>query len=115
MINNVVIQGRLTKDVELKRAGETVLTNFTVACNRIKKDETDFINCTAFGKVAEVMEKYTKKGSLVVVQGRIQVEVVEKDGKKQTYVKVVANQVDFSGNAKQENNVEINDEEDLPF
>ena len=115
MINNVVIQGRLTKDVELKRAGETILTNFTVACNRINKDETDFINCTAFGKVAEVMEKYTKKGYLVVVQGRIQVDQVEKDGKNQTYVKVIANQVDFSGNAKQENNVKIEDEDDLPF
>ena len=83
MINNVVLTGRLTKDIELRRttSGKTC-TSFTLAVNR-NKQETDFINCVAWNDVAESLEKYTKKGSLIGIEGRIQTRSYDdKNGKK---------------------------------
>lgn len=83
MINSVVLTGRLTKDIELRRttSGKTC-TSFTLAVNR-NREETDFINCVAWNQEAESLEKYTKKGSLIGIEGRIQTRSYnDKNGKK---------------------------------
>lgn len=83
MINNVVLTGRLTKDIELRRttSGKTC-TSFILAVNR-NREETDFINCVAWNQEAESLEKYTKKGSLIGIEGRIQTRSYnDKNGKK---------------------------------
>lgn len=68
--------GRLVKDVELKSVGsENKVANFTLAIQRGNdKDKADFINCTAWNKTAENMEKYTKKGSMVLIEGEVHID-----------------------------------------
>jgi len=78
MINRVVLVGRLTRDPELRyTSGNTAVTSFTVAVNRQFTNaqgnrDADFINCAIWRKAAEIFVKYTHKGSLVSVDGRIQ-------------------------------------------
>ena len=60
-MNLVILKSRMVKDADIRYSanGGMAIANFTVACNRIKKDDgADFINCTAFGKTAETIEKY---------------------------------------------------------
>ena len=74
IINKVVLLGRLTKDPELRYAAGsgTAVCRFTVAINRqLKKDETDFINCVAFGKTGETITQYLTKGRQIAVTGSI--------------------------------------------
>lgn len=100
-MNSVNLVGRLTRDVELRRtqAGKAV-ASFTLAVNRIN-GEADFINCTAWDKQAEVLEKYTAKGSMVGVAGRLQVEKYEQNGQSRTAVKVVASAIDLCDKKEQ--------------
>ena len=100
-MNNTTIAGRLTKDPELRYAqsGKAV-TNFTVAVNRPFKNaqgenEADFINCVAFGKQAENLAQYMKKGSMLGVEGRIQTGSYEKEGRRIFTTDVMANQITF--------------------
>ena len=83
-MNAVQLMGRLTKDPELKYgASGNAYCKFTVAVNRaFKKDEVDFINCTCFGKTAEAMGQYSRKGDQIGVCGSLQIDVYEKDGEK---------------------------------
>lgn len=92
MINNVVLVGRLTKDVELKYTQSgTAVASFTLAVNRSFKDangnrETDFINCVMWRKSAETLANLTKKGSLIGVTGRIQVRNYENQQGQRVYM-----------------------------
>jgi single-strand DNA-binding protein len=109
MLNQVVLIGRITKDHELKKPGEHSVLNFTIAVDRaFSKNETDFIDCVAWRKTAENMDKYTGKGSLIAVQGRIQVDNYEKDGQKRKSFKVVANDVRFLDKGQSEPHDEVN-------
>lgn len=79
MINKVTLMGRLTRDAELKNLPSGVpVANFSLATNRVwydqqkqKQEEVEFHNCTAFNKTAENISKYTKKGHLLYIEGRI--------------------------------------------
>lgn len=87
MINKVILMGRLARDPEVRYSqGEnpTAVARYSLAVDRkFKKDETDFINCVAFGKSGEFAEKYLKKGVKIAVSGRIQTgSYTDKDGKK---------------------------------
>lgn len=126
-MNRVILKGRLTKDVELRytqSAEPKAFAMFSVAVNRFKKDECDFITCKAWGKTAEVLEKYFKKGQEILLEGRIEVNVSDTDGVKTTFTNVVAEQVEFCGNkgqstANTNSNNEVTghmeDDDDLPF
>ncbi|MEC5422097.1 single-stranded DNA-binding protein [Virgibacillus sp. C22-A2] len=101
MINAVTLVGRLTKDVDLRYTpnGKAV-GNFTLAVNRPFKtngqQETDFINCTIWGKQAENLANFMKKGSQVGVTGRIQTRTYENSEGKTVFVtEVVADQAAF--------------------
>ena len=72
-MNKVLLMGRLTRDPEVRQAGETTVARYALAVDRRgKKDEADFINCVVFGKGAEFAEKYLKKGTKIAVTGHIQ-------------------------------------------
>ncbi len=109
MINRVVLVGRLTRDVELKKTpnGASVVS-FTIACNRRSKQEgqpdADFINCVAWNRTADLMSQYLNKGAQIGVEGRIQTRSYDdKDGKRVYVTEVVAESVQFleSRNANQ--------------
>lgn len=101
MINRVVLVGRLTKDPVLRKTtnGASVVS-FTVACNRYFKQEgqpeADFINTVVWNKTADSVAKYTHKGSLVGVEGRIQTRSYDgRDGRRVYVTEVVADNVRF--------------------
>ncbi|ALV22357.1 MAG: single-stranded DNA-binding protein [Carnobacterium sp.] len=92
MINNVVLVGRLTKDADLRYTSNgTAVASFTVAVNRQftnQKGErdADFINCVAWRKTAETLANFTRKGSLVGVEGRIQTRSYDNQQGQRVYV-----------------------------
>ena len=103
-MNLVVLTGRLTKDPELKYgASGTAYCKFTLAVNRMKKDDpADFIFCSAFGKTAELIAEYVKKGHQLGVQGRIQQDTYEKDGEKISKTGVTVDKIEFLESNKTE-------------
>lgn len=105
-MNKVEITGRLTRDAEIRYAGienKTAIASFTVAINRKFTEGTDFIDCKAFGKTAEFIEKYFGKGMKIEVCGRIQKDsYTNKDGKNASITYVVAEDVDFAESKRAE-------------
>lgn len=108
MLNHIVIMGRLVRDVELRRTGSGIAcANFTVAVDRDfgsqeGQKETDFIDCVAWRKTAEFVTKYMKKGSMVVVSGRLQIRSwTDNDGNKRRTAEVVADNVYFGESKRQ--------------
>ena len=128
-MNNVVLIGRLTKDPETRYSGETAVTTFTLAVDRpMSKDKTaDFIRIVAFGKTAELCERFLVKGRLVGIQGRIQTgSYKDKDDKTIYTTDIVADRVEFlEWGDKKEKQEELagipegfqvlDDDEDIPF
>ena len=102
-MNNVVLIGRLTKDVELKyiQGTGTPVANFAIAVDREftgkdGKKEVDFINIQVWGKSAENCANYIGKGSLVGVQGSIRIDLYQnKEGENRKITRVNANRVQF--------------------
>lgn len=92
MINRTVLVGRLTRDPELKRtANDAAVVSFTLAVNRQFTNsqgerEADFINCVIWRKAAENFVKFTNKGSLVGIDGRIQTRNYENKQGQRVYV-----------------------------
>lgn len=102
-LNMIVLQGRLTRPPE-KRYTQTqkAVTSFTLAVDR-DMDNTDFINCVAWDRTAEFVADHVDKGSLVVVQGRLQMrDWTDKDGNKRTAAEVVADRVYFGESKKKD-------------
>ncbi len=102
--NLVILTGRLTKDPELKHGSSgTAYCKFTLAVNRMKKDDpADFIFCSAFGKTAELIAEYVKKGHQLGVQGRLQQDTYEKDGEKISKTGVTVDKIEFLESNKTE-------------
>ena len=100
-MNRVELIGRLTKDTELKYTkNDMAVATFTIAINRQYKgdsgeQETDYITCKAFGKRAELIGKYCKKGDQVAVEGSIRTGSYEKDGQKHYTTEVVIDNIAF--------------------
>ena len=99
MINNTVLVGRLTKDVELRYTPSNVaVATFTLAVNRTFKNENgdreaDFINCVMWRQQAENLANWCKKGALIGVTGRIQTRSYDNQQGQRVYVtEVVAEQ-----------------------
>ena len=87
-MNIVIMVGRLTKDPEIRYSQQgKAVCNFSIAVDRRIKREgennTDFFNCVCFGKTAEFVEKYLKKGTQVIVEGSYESgSYTNKDGNK---------------------------------
>jgi len=107
-VNTAVIAGNLTRDAELKYTkNSTAICEFAVACNDSRKNESgeyedspSFFDVTLFGKRAEGISKYLKKGQSVVVQGRLEQQRWEKDGQKRSKVVIIANEIELTGGKK---------------
>lgn len=103
-MNKCVLMGRLTRDPEVRYTqgdNAAAVARFSLAVDRrFKKDgdqTADFINCVAFGKTGEFIEKYGHKGTKFVVEGRIQTgSYTNKDGQKVYTTDVVVEQVEFA-------------------
>ena len=105
-MNKCVLLGRLTRDPEVRYSageGSNATARFSIAVNRKFKNaegnyDADFINCVAFGKTAEFIEKYFAKGNMVAIAGRIQTgSYTNKDGVKVYTTDVVVEEVEFAG------------------
>lgn len=101
-MNRVLLVGRLTRDPELRTTpGGMAVTRFTIAVsrnttNRNGERETDFISCTAFGRLADNISKYCHKGSLVSAEGRIRTGSYDaQDGTKRYTTDVACDTVNF--------------------
>lgn len=102
-VNQVILLGNLTRDPELRQtpSGQSVVS-FSLALNRAYKaqngdwqEATDYIDCVAWGPLAERVSQYLTKGRRALVQGRLQSRSWEKDGQKHSKVEVLANDVTF--------------------
>ena len=102
-MNRVMLIGRLTAKPELRYTASNVpFARFTLAVDRnYGEDETDFFNCVSFGKQAEFVEKYLKKGIKVLVTGRLQNNGYEdKQGNKVTATQIITEEVEFCESRK---------------
>ena len=103
-MNKVILMGRLTRDPEVRysqNANSTAVGRFSIAVDRRFKREgqpdADFFNCTSFGKQAEFVEKYLKKGTKVVVCGSIQNDnYTDKDGNQRYSVQIMCDEIEFA-------------------
>ncbi|HUC89176.1 MAG TPA: single-stranded DNA-binding protein [Patescibacteria group bacterium] len=102
-VNQVILMGNLTRDPELRQtpSGQSVVS-FSLALNRAYKSQngewqeaTDYIDCVAWGPLAERVQQYLTKGRRALVQGRLQSRSWEQEGVKRTKVEVLANDVTF--------------------
>lgn len=96
-MNTIILTGRLTRDPELKfgQSGKAY-SRFSLAVDRaFSKDEVDFINCVAFGKTAELIGEYLRKGKKAGVTGRLQMNRYEFNGEKRTSYDVIVDTVEF--------------------
>ncbi|MCR5719456.1 MAG: single-stranded DNA-binding protein [Lachnospiraceae bacterium] len=117
-MNKVILMGRLTRDPEVRYsqgASQTAVARFSIAVDRrFKRDnepDADFFNCTAFGKQAEFIEKYLRKGTKIVVVGRIQNDnYTNKDGQMVYSVRVMVDEIEFaeSKNSQSSDNAGFN-------
>ena len=109
MINNVVLVGRLTKDIELRKTPNNVSTcTFTLACNRRftnseGQQTADFINCVAWRQSADFLCQYARKGSIVGVEGRIQTRNYDGQNGKVYVTEIICESVQLISNKPNEN------------
>lgn len=104
-MNKVILMGRLTGDPSVNWVGtgetQTAIANYTLAVDRKKVRDgdptADFFKCTSFGKQAEFVEKYLKKGTKILLTGRIQNDnYTNKDGQQVYGVKIMAEELEFA-------------------
>lgn len=114
-MNKVILIGRTTKSPELRYAPGTgtAVCRFTLAVNRpYKKGEADFINCVAFGKIAETIAQYVLKGRQVAISGSIRTGRYDNNSGNKVYTTdVVLDWFEFIGNNKN-SNWEVQSQED---
>ncbi len=109
MLNQIVLVGRLTKNINVNKSENGVkLATISLAIPRSFKNmegtyDTDFIDCVAFENVAENTATYCSKGDIVGIKGRVQSRVIEKDGKKEYLMDIVAEKVTFLSSRKKDN------------
>ena len=121
-LNVVAIMGRLAADPQMRQtqAGKSVCS-FRIACDRGRKDangqnQTDWLDVVALDKTADFVSRYFSKGSMIAVTGRLQSRnYQDKNGNNRTAIEIVANQVSFCGEKKQEKSFQPANENALNF
>ena len=128
-MNKIILKGRFTKEMEMRFTAEGVgILNNSIAVKRNRKNtsgeyDTDFFNVVVYGKMAEHIKKYFKKGQEALISGRLQNQSWEgNDGIKRHDNKIVIEEIHFCGSKTDtvlkdnENDfITINDNEELPF
>ena len=103
-MNTVILMGRLTRDPEIRYSSgdsQTAVARFSIAVDRrFRRDggqDADFFDCNAFGRSAEFVEKYLKKGVKIVLQGRIENNnYTNREGQKVYGTRIVAENIEFA-------------------
>ena len=122
-MNNHIIHGRLVRDPELtprKNSDSSDRVNFTVAVDRRFGDEADFIDCVAFGKTAELIDKWMQKGREIIVWGEGHINsYTDRNGVKRKSYSIFVDGFDFCG-SKSDGNKSTGDswekqQGDIPF
>lgn len=124
-MNQVTLIGRITKDLQIEKAGAHTVLKFSIAINNGKDRDATFINCQAWNKTADLIEQYFGKGSRIGIMGRLDVSKYEnKEGKTVHNTYVTVNQIEFIDEKKKEHQeepqfdtgptLEVNSD-DLPF
>jgi len=123
-LNKVFLIGNLTRDPELKfTASGTGVARFGLAVNRTynssdgeRKEDTCFVDITAWDKLAEVCSEHLTKGRLILVEGRLQYQSWETDdGAKRSKLEVIAQSIQFLGGKPEEKDGSADDTDDIPF
>lgn len=108
MLNNITLMGRLTRAPELRatQTGKSV-TSFTVAIDRdYDRQQTDFIDCVAWGGTAEFVSNHFAKGQMIALTGRLQMrDWKDKHGNNRTAYEIIADRVYFGGDRRQPENI----------
>lgn len=106
MLNKTILMGRLVRDPEKKYVGDYTVANFTLAVDRDRKNsdgarETDFIDCAAWGRLADFVIQWFNKGAMAIVVGRLQSNSwTDKNGNKRVSISVRADEVNFGETKK---------------
>lgn len=101
-MNKIILMGRLTQDPEVRytQKDNTPVARYSLAVDKKYKREdgitADFFHMVAFGKSAEFTEKYLRKGTKMLITGRVQTGTYEKDGVKMTFFEVVVEEQEFA-------------------
>lgn len=107
-MNIVILKGRLTKSPTLLFGKSGIgYTSINITVDRYSKDKNsnaDFINCTAFGKTAELIAERFSKGQEILIEGNLKVDVFEKDDKREYKTSVLIQRVEFCGSKKDKEN-----------
>ncbi len=103
-LNKVLLIGRMTRDPEFKSVNGSSVVNFSIASNRIyisggdKKEETNYFDCVAWGKLADILKQYAGKGKQVAIEGRLQQQSWETpEGKKASKIRVYVESAQLLG------------------
>ena len=116
-MNQITLIGRLTKDPELKysQSGKA-FCRFSVAVPKeFNRSETDYFDCVAWNKVAEIIADYLRKGKKIAVQGRLETGIYEKDGRKIKTYSVITDKfefLDFAGEQKKFSSQEVENKDE---
>ena len=102
-INKVILFGNLTRDPELRALPTGMnVCNFSIATNRVftdkagkKQEQADFHNIVTFGRQADLVAQYLKKGSTAFIEGHLQTRTWDKDGQKQYRTEIMAERIQF--------------------
>lgn len=122
--NKVILAGNITRDFEVRYTdSEVAVISNTIAVNRKfnNKDETTFVDFTAFGKAAETMNQYLSKGSSVLIEGRLHLnQWTAQEGQKRSKLVVIVESFQFLDSKKQEapkagDREYYQQDEDVPF
>lgn len=95
MFNKFIGIANLVNDIEVKKVGENVVGEFSVAINNGENKQPTFINCEVWNKQALNMQKYTHKGDMIAVEGSLKIENYEYEGTKRTKTYISCSRVIF--------------------
>lgn len=112
MLNTIILQGRLTKDCELRYTkNDKAVTSFTIAVDRDGRDAgAIFVNCVAWENKATFIDQYFKKGDMILIQGKLDSRNYEdKNGNKRTAWEVIIGNVNFCGSKKEQGEYNYNE------
>ena len=109
MLNQVVLVGRLTRDIVVNKSDKGVkVATISLAIPRSFKNseglyDTDFVDCVAFDSIASNTSEYCKKGDIVGVKGRVQSRTIENEGKNENIMDIICEEITFlSSHTKEE-------------
>ena len=120
MLNKFMVSGRMTADPEIQTAGESRYCKFSIACDRPKrkgedKPETDFFDCIAWNRNADVIVDWFGKGDMVTLVGAVHINRYEKDGQKRSSTEVKVEEIHFSGGKKKQDTAPTTNGYDGPY